>query len=213
MQQTGFEPIPTALKLLVGVIVAIELMLQLSGTGMLGLEPQREAAFLYGAFWGPLFSGEWPAFYSGQRYIMFVSHAFLHANLLHMAMNTVVILALGKRLSAMIGGRNILILFAVSAAGGGLGFGLLNSAPYPMIGASGAVFGFFGLWKYFEFLALRQLGRSVMPVVQFIGVLVVINVLLMVTLGGGLAWEAHLGGFIAGGLMGAFMTRPRRQRR
>ncbi len=207
MQQ---QPIPMSIKALVAVIVAIELMLQASDLGIIGNPDARGKAFFYGAFWNSLNTGALPEIYPGQRVVMYVSHAFLHGGFVHMALNTVVLLALGTRLGNILGNGRILLLFFVSAAAGGLTFGLINQSPFPMIGASGAVFGFFGTWKYFEFVALRRIGADLSPIWKFIGTLVLINVLMAFSYGGSLAWEAHLGGFIAGWGMGALFVRQAR---
>ena len=76
-----------------------------------------------------------------------------------------------------------------------------------MIGASGAVFGLIGLWQAVEYRMRRRSGLPVQPVVMtFLG-LVVSNILIFVMLSGGLAWEAHLGGWIVGWIAGQGFAR------
>jgi len=141
---------------------------------------------------------------------MMLSHAFLHSGMLHMAMNTVVILGLGKRLGAVLSNGQLLAVFGISAIAGGLVFLALNRGAFPVVGASGAVFGFFGVWKYFEYTARKRMRLTLAPIWQFIGTLVLLNVALYFMVGGMLAWEAHLGGFVAGWLLGmVFARRPR----
>jgi membrane associated rhomboid family serine protease len=70
----------------------------------------------------------------------------------------------------------------------------------PMIGASGAICGVFGAY----FLAVRPTPRAALadPIVRnaimmFVGV----NIVLFAFLPVGIAWQAHLGGFVTGALI------------
>jgi len=211
MQSQNFEPLPWSIKYLAGILVAVELLLSASDAGWLPNPNLRQSAFLYAALWPDLAQGNWGGIYTGQGYIMLLSHAFLHGGLAHMAMNTVIILALGKRLGAVMSNGQLILLYVASAVAGGALYLLLTPNNAPMIGASGAAFGFFGIWKYYEFTARRRMGLSLMPIWQFIGVLMLLNVAMWFMLDGGLAWEAHLGGFIAGWALGAVFTRGPRQ--
>ena len=93
--------------------------------------------------------------------------------------------------------------------GGALLFGLLAFTDAPMIGASGAVFGLVGLWQADEYRIRKSRGLPLKPVYTAILGLVAANVAFFVMLSGGLAWEAHLGGWLAGGLAGLVLLRDR----
>lgn len=67
-----------------------------------------------------------------------------------------------------------------------------------MVGASGAVFAFLAAWIVWDWVRHRAAGVSVGPVLRRVAALAGINVILWIGLSGGLAWEAHLGGFLAG---------------
>ena len=210
MQQQNFQPLPWSIKYIAGILVAVELLLAAADYGLLPVKELRASAFVNGAMWPGLVWQGWEPVYPGQAYGMLLSHAFLHAGLFHMAMNTVVIVAIGKRLSAVLSETQLITVFAVSAIAGGLAFLALNRGENPMVGASGAVFGFFGVWKFFEFAARKRMGLSLVPVWQFIGTLVLLNVALYFMVSGMLAWEAHLGGFVAGWALGlVFANKPR----
>ncbi|MCL3882569.1 rhomboid family intramembrane serine protease [Marivita sp. GX14005] len=204
------EPQPGApgfLWALVGVMAAIEAVLSLSSAGMFGSGDLRWPAFALGAFWAPLLWDAAPAIYPGQTVLMFITYAFLHGGLLHLAMNSVVLLSLGKFIAAEIGARRTLLVLFAAAVTGAACFGLLSTSPAPMIGASGAVFGLIGLWQAMDYRARKQAGLTVQPVVMAILGLALANIVLFVILSGGLAWEAHLGGWIAGWLYGMRTTR------
>ena len=188
-------------------MAAIELALNLSEAGLIGSKDWRWSAFQIAAFWQPLLSGEIAPIYSGQKILMFVSYAFLHDGIVHLAMNCVVLLALGKLFAIRIGkGKTLLVLF-LSAVCGGLAFGLLANSLVPMIGASGAVFGLIGLWQAWDYRMRQQSGLPLQPVVMAILALVAANLVFFVILDGGLAWEAHLGGWLVGWVTGRSFAR------
>jgi len=213
MQSQNFEPLPWSIKYLAGILVAVELLLSASDYGLLPAEHLRDGAYIYGALWPGLVWHGWAPAYPGQSFTMLLSHGFLHSGLLHMAMNTVVILGLGKRLGAVLGNGQLVATFAVSAMAGGLAYLALNHGQLPVVGASGAVFGFFGVWKYFEYTARKRMGLSLAPIWQFIGTLALLNVGLYFMVGGMLAWEAHLGGFVAGWFLGILFAANAGQKR
>ncbi|SDZ89624.1 rhomboid family intramembrane serine protease [Rubrimonas cliftonensis] len=208
--RTGAPPIVWAMA---AVFVVLETTLTLSDIGVLprGL---RWTVYRYVAFYDIYFE----AWRSGQNvplafYWSFVSHAFFHGGMLHLAMNTGVFLALGTHLCRAVGERAMLALFLGAAVVGALFFGLVADTGLefvPMVGASGGLFGFLGAMKRWEW---RHVVAHALPRRRFwstILALTAVNVLLSVSLtGGGVAWEAHLGGFIGGWLAGGLLT-PRR---
>ncbi len=183
-------------------MAAIELVLSLSDAGIVGQASWRWAAIALGAFWQPLLSGDLPPVFPGQPLTMFITYAFLHGGLLHLALNGVVLLSLGKFCSLRIGAVRTLLVLALSAIGGALCFGLIGASDGPMIGASGAVFGLLGLWQSWDFALRRHAGLPVQPVLVAILGLAAANVVFFVILNGGLAWEAHLGGWLVGWFSG-----------
>jgi membrane associated rhomboid family serine protease len=79
------------LWMIVGVMAAIELVLSLSSSGIIGTDNLRWPAFMLGAFWQPVLSGALPPVYPGQTALMFITHAFLHGGFMHLAMNGVIL--------------------------------------------------------------------------------------------------------------------------
>ncbi|WP_138934256.1 rhomboid family intramembrane serine protease [Roseovarius arcticus] len=198
---------PGFLWCLVGVMTVIELILSLSDWGVFGEQNLRWTAFSFGAFWQPVFAGTVPPIYPGQTALMFISHAFLHAGFAHLAMNSVVLLSLGKFISDQIGAARTLLILFLSAVAGAACFGLLSASPAPMIGSSGAVFGLIGLWQAMDFRMRRRAGLPLQPTLTAILGLIAANIALFVILSGGLAWQAHLGGWIVGWLSGQSFAR------
>ena len=202
--QTGA---PGFLWILVGVMAAIELILTLSSSGFFGSQNLRWPVFVLGAFWKPLLSGAAQPVYPGQSALMFITHAFLHGGIAHFAMNGVVLLSLGKFVSSNIGAARTLLVLFLSAIAGGACFGLLSSGAAPMIGASGAVFGLIGVWQAADYRMRRRSGLPLQPLVMAVSGLVAANIALFVIFSGGLAWEAHLGGWLAGWVAGQSFAR------
>ncbi|PIY74221.1 MAG: rhomboid family intramembrane serine protease [Rhodobacterales bacterium CG_4_10_14_0_8_um_filter_70_9] len=209
--KTGAPPLVWAMA---GAFIAIEGVLTASD---LGLAPQglRFAAYRAFAFFDIYFD----AMLAGravpaQLWWSLVTHAFLHGGLLHLAMNTAVFLALGAHLTRAVGEAGMLALFFGTAVAGALLFGLLaDTGPsfVPMVGASGALFGFLGAMKRWEW---RYLAAHDLPRRRFwstVLALTAVNVVLSLGFGdgGGVAWQAHLGGFLAGWFAAPLMT-PRR---
>ncbi|MFO1210590.1 MAG: rhomboid family intramembrane serine protease [Amaricoccus sp.] len=201
---SSYRPLPAELWALVGVIALIEVILSLADNGIIFDPSLRGRVFIAGAFWSRLLHGDAPL-YAMQPVTMFVSHAFLHGSLLHMVMNMTILLALGRFTADHYGPRVILPVFLISAVAGGAVFGLLARGAYPMVGASGAVFGFLGLWIAWDWRRHRALGLSTAPVLRRVAVLAVVNVVVYVGLKGLLAWQTHLGGFLAGLVCGAWL--------
>ena len=201
---------PRFLWVIVGIMAVIELALGLSEAGYLGSSNWRWPAFAIGAFWQPIFSGGMGPLYPGQQVVMFVSHAFLHGGFIHAALNSVILLALGKFVAQRIGTLRTLLVLLLSAIGGGLAFGMIASSNAPMIGASGAVFGLIGVWQSWDLDMRRAAGLPLKPVFVAILGLAFANLLFFALLGGGLAWQAHLGGWLAGFLLAPYLDRRTR---
>lgn len=196
---------------LVGLTCLPEVLLTLLESSFFGDGSLRRQVLLHGAFWNGLLSG-WTPIYAFQRETMFLTYAMLHGGFLHLIGNMIAALALGGIVVARIGQRGFLLLYAVSAIGGGLGFAILSNSEAPMVGASGAVFGLIGAWKFWEWQMRQHLGSTMRPLWRSLMGLILLNVILWVALSGLVAWEAHLGGFIAGVVFAAIVTPTLRYR-
>ena len=208
----GGPKTPKSLWWLTGLMLVLEGLAQLSDRGWFGVLNLRSLMISYGAFWDFLFPPGTvdKALFLGQSYAMLITHAFVHAGTLHVLMNTVIFIALGKTLAVHFGLRLTLLTMLVGAISSGVMFGLLESTSAPMVGASGVVFSLIGLWLQASRAELKRLGRSGRSATSVMISLIVIHVLLHVFMGGQIAWQAHLGGFIAGYfLMPWFIDRDR----
>jgi rhomboid protease GluP len=200
----AFQPPPRGLILLAGFIALIEIVLSLADAGFLADGTLRSRVYIVGAFWTALLHGAEPLF-GLQPLTMFVTHALLHGGFLHMAMNLAILLGLGRFAADRYGPGVVLPVFLASAIGGGIAFGLLSDGAYPMVGASGAVFGFLGVWVVWDWYRHRAVGASTRPIWVRVAVLAALNLVFFIGLEGMVAWEAHLGGFLVGLLAGQWL--------
>lgn len=153
-----------------------------------------------------------PAFRSGAWWTL-LTHMFLHGGLLHIAMNSSALAALGPPVSQRLGrdatGAAMFLAFFVlcGLAGGALYLGLHWNGQTPMLGASGAICGLWGATARMTPttdlapVLSRQVGRQAWSFLLMNLVLIAIGGGLGVLSGAGgvlVAWEAHVGGFIAG---------------
>jgi membrane associated rhomboid family serine protease len=152
--------------------------------------------------------------------LTFLSTALLHANWTHVLVNAGMLLALGAPPGRYLGGsfagagRWMLVFLAAVAAGSAAYVALAGADAPPAIGASGGVSGMFaaafllhpygGLRRLTDpdFLRMTAAFAGMNAILVFAGPLLV---------GGGVAWQAHAGGYVGGALMMMLVGgRPRR---
>lgn len=136
----------------------------------------------------------------------FLTSAFLHSRgmLLHIAFNMYALWLVGPFLEHQLGRARFVTLFLLSAVGGSVAFLLLGPYLQGVVGASGAVFGLFGA----VLVVLRRIGGDARQILVFLAINTVIGFVVP-----GIAWEAHLGGFLVGAALGAaFAHAPKEQR-
>lgn len=189
-------------------MLSLEGLAQLSDRSWFGVFDLRGFLMSYGAFWDFLFppGSVDQALFSGQSYTMLVTYAFLHAGTIHVLMNAVIFIALGKTLAVYFGLRLVMLTMLIGTVSSGVAFGLLESTAAPMVGASGVVFALIGLWLQASRSELKRLHRPGQSVTSVIMSLIVIHVLLHMFMGGQIAWQAHLGGFFAGYFLMPWLT-------
>jgi membrane associated rhomboid family serine protease len=140
------------------------------------------------------------------------SYALLHGGFGHLALNGVMLAVMGQVLERRLGPGRFLLLFAAGAAGGAFVHALIGGAPEaPLIGASAGVGGLYGAG-----FVLQRRGVSLGPngqlLVALAGLFIIMNLLgVILPILGNIAYAAHLGGFVAGALLAARLSLPRRR--
>ena len=154
-------------------------------------------AFVPGRYTGPGGIG-WPALVDP------VTYQFLHANLIHLGVNMLALLAFGSGVERRLGGGRMVIFYLVCGiASAAVHFAVYPTSLVPIIGASGAISGLFGGVLRLQFGGGTGGRRGLWPIVIF---WIVVNVVLgQAGMPGmedtAIAWVAHLGGFAAGLLL------------
>jgi membrane associated rhomboid family serine protease len=164
----------------------------------------------------------------------FLTYATVHGGLFHLAINSAWLLAFGAIVANRTGPMRFFLFFAVCAVAGAVAFLIFNPGLMaPMVGASGAISGLMGATMRFLFSAvgtdglralredpqrvpLMPLGRALTDrrVLLVTGAFLAANLLAVFGLGGvaagGIAWQAHLGGYFTGLLCYGFFERTPR---
>ena len=162
---------------------------------------------------------------AGAKVWSFVTYSLLHANLAHIGFNVLWLLPFGSALARRFGALRFFLFMAVTAAAGALAHLLTHEhAVAPMIGASASVSGTMAAAIRFAFVqgsflsfsrgdadaAARVPALSLMHALRnsrVLGFLVVwfgVNIIFGVGSiaigadGASVAWQAHIGGFLAG---------------
>lgn len=189
-----------------------EIGLVLADWGLIGSPRWRLLAYQYGAFWAGLLYG-WEPNYAAQPVVMFFSYGFLHTGLWHLAGNLLGLGWLGQRIIGRWSPGLFIGLYLAALLGGAAGFGALSRNPAPMVGASGAIFGLAAVWIGAQWQDRHHSGlrswAACGPAVMLTLALIGLNGLIWVLEQGQLAWETHLGGFLAGAVAAALLIRFR----
>src|SRR2546421_7453486 len=119
-----------------------------------------------------------------------ITAGFLHASILHLGLNMLILWLVGSPLEEMLGRGRYLLLYFVSLLAGSAG--ALLQAPFGLtVGASGAIFGLFGALLVLEYFATGQIVGG-----QAFG-LIVINLIFSFAFNG-ISWGGHIGGLLGG---------------
>jgi len=141
---------------------------------------------------------------NGENPLSLITSMFLHADIIHLAMNMFFLLVSGDSVERKIGNARFLVLYLAFGVIAGLFHTYLTTTPaIPTIGASGAIFGvlasFAILFPFRWLIKLFGLIPIPMPALMFVFITIVSETA-YVTSGTveSIAHTAHVGGFLAG---------------
>jgi len=181
---------PVTYALLAANVGVFMLMAIVSG----GTE-DRAALIAFGAKTNELLqSGEW---------FRLITPIFIHAGLLHLLLNSYALWVVGIQVEKLYGSARFLLIYLLSGVGGVAGsyFGqifLQKPIDAPSVGASGAIFGLFGVLAVFGFRYRREMPPAIRRAMTA-GVLPVIVINLFI--GFSIPFidnSAHIGGLLTG---------------
>jgi membrane associated rhomboid family serine protease len=148
-------------------------------------------------------------FTSGQQIISFVSFMFLHGGFFHLLGNMWSLYIFGDNLEDRLGSLRYLLFYFLCGLASGFSHLLINyHSQIPTIGASGAIAGVMGAYmilypksKILTLIPIFFFFQFVeIPAVFFLGIWLIFQFLSAASTAGqgGIAWWAHIGGFIFG---------------
>jgi len=214
---TTITPVVTVGLIVLNILV---FMYQLS----LGRQGQA-FVYVFGAVPDALFGGESPS--PVPPMLTLATSMFLHGGVMHVGGNMLYLWIFGNNIEDVMGHGRFIVFYLL--CGMAAAYAHAITAPgslVPMIGASGAISGVLGayllLFPRARVLTLIPFGivmhMEYIPAAWLLGFWIVLQffsgTLSLGTEGGGVAWFAHVGGFLAGMvLIHAFIRRrPRRDR-
>ena len=172
-----------------------------------------------------------PPHYAGPAladYLPFVTNMFLHGGWLHLILNMWTLWLFGPTVEDRLGPVRYALFYLASGVLASVTHLVFNpSSAVPALGASGAIAGVLGCYiRLFPFARLVVLVPILflplffeVPAIVFAGLWFLMQMLqgtaelFMPASGGGVAWWAHVGGFVFGFAVGPMLRRSRRQYR
>ncbi|MGN6570599.1 MAG: rhomboid family intramembrane serine protease [Pseudolabrys sp.] len=227
MKREPLLNVPTVVAVLLASFAFIHAVRTYVLTENQDIEVLLQFAFIPARYDATALAGGWPGGLGAEIWT-FVTYAFLHANWMHFGVNAIWFLAFGSAVARRFGAMRFLAFFAVTAAAGAA-LHLVTHAgeQFPMIGASASISGTMAAAIRFVFQRGGPLGilrggdddayrvpalplsgvlrdpRVLLFLAVWFGINIVFGVGSFPSLTGGesVAWQAHIGGFLAGLLL------------
>jgi rhomboid protease GluP len=193
-QRPGLR-LPLARPIVTYVLLGILVLIFIADLVLTQLFGDR-IVFILGAQWNQDVGAGW--------YWQLLTATFLHAGLTHLAFNGYALYVLGRDIESLYGSLWFTVLYFLAGLAGSAAWYVFGSAD-PSVGASGAIFGLMGAEAAF-FLRNRGLfGSFARQRLRNVLVLLVINFIIGFTIPN-INYVAHLGGLVAGFLVGLVLT-------
>ena len=160
-------------------------------------------------------------------YLPFVTMNFLHSGWMHLIFNMWSLYLFGRTVEDRLGAGRYLAFYLVCGVLAGVTHAVFNpTSTVPALGASGAIAGVMGCFiRLFPWARIIVLVPVIfiplffeLSAMVFIGLWFAVQVLQGVTelfttsTGAGVAWRAHIGGFLGGVAFGSLLAPPQRGR-
>jgi membrane associated rhomboid family serine protease len=152
-------------------------------------------------------------------YLTIFSSMFMHGGFMHLIGNMLYMWIFADNIEDNLGSRNFIIFYLLSGIGAAMAQVIMDThSQIPMIGASGAIGGVLGAYLInhpnakvlvlIPFGFFSQLIKiKALYVLGFWFVLQFINSSMMSSQGGGVAYAAHIGGFVSGMILILFFNK------
>jgi membrane associated rhomboid family serine protease len=184
----GFAPLMTYSIIAVTVVVSLLQEMPFGARPLVDLLQLNKFAVMDGEYWRLL------------------TVALVHGGMFHLLMNMYALWIVGPLAEALYGRALFLAIYLLSALGGSVASYLV--LPNPAVGASGAIFGLFGLVFASTFFHKPLLRAQARAITSQIGVLIVLNLIIGFGIGSFARIDnaAHVGGLLVGGWLGLIIA-------
>ena len=194
MNEPEQRKIPYVTAVLVAINVVVFLVMEFFGSTESG-----EYMYAHGASYEP------DIFENGQWYRI-LTRMFMHFGAEHLINNMVMLYILGYQIEENFGRVKYLITYFICGIAGGIissGIEMITGEYSISAGASGAIFGIFGVLLVMIFKSRKQLGQVSAPRLILLFILMVFG-----NMQEGVDWMAHLGGAVTGVVIALAIYRP-----
>jgi membrane associated rhomboid family serine protease len=205
------NPLPAVIWLLALPIIAMEAVLNLAASGVIGGATGigwRQDAVQRFAF-SPDYMRQMidNSYFPPEQLMRLISYPLVHLSFTHALFVVVFLLALGKMVGEIFRLWAVLVVFFGAALAGSLAYTALPMIHSPLIGGYPPVYGLIGAFTFLLWTNLAGSGASQYRAFSLIGMLMGIQLLFGVLFGGGWDWVAELAGFFTGFFL-SFVVSP-----
>lgn len=137
------------------------------------------------------------------EYWRLITSTFLHGGVLHLALNMYALYLFGPVAERALGTTRFISTYLTMAAAGSVAVYWFAHPQTATVGASGAIFGLFGL----VMVLMVRAGQDIRTLLMLLLINAVFSLLPHIS------WQAHLGGFLTGAVLGAVFAYAPRSRR
>jgi rhomboid protease GluP len=176
---------------IIGINVLVFLAMAASGVSL--LQPTGIDIIKWGANYSPLtLSGDW---------WRLLSCVFVHIGIIHILFNMYALYMVGVYLEPMLGKTKFTVAYLCTGVFASLASIWWHSEPVPSAGASGAIFGMYGV--FLALLSTKLIPAAVRnKLLQSIGIFIVYNLFYGLKPQSGIDNSAHIGGLLSGMVIG-----------
>ena len=161
--------------------------------------------------------------YAVPAYMTIFSSMFMHGGWMHLIMNMLFIWVFADNIEDNLGPRNFIIFYILCGIGAAMAHVLMDThSQIPVIGASGAISGVLGAYiinhpkarilVLIPFFFIIIIKIRALYVLGYWFVLQFINSYTVSSQGGGVAYAAHIGGFVSGMILILFFNKKTKRK-